>query len=102
MTPDRITHRAYVEAGIMPLDEYVREYSKPDGEELSEEKTIMKLYYLDTMMGCGIRSAESLEQARANGLREVGTHNFKSVREVTDQEIAAVRAMGGYIPKARS
>lgn len=58
----------------------------------------MSLYYLDTHMGCGIRRAKNIEEARRNGLIEVGTYNFRCVRKATPEDIANVRAMGGRVP----
>jgi len=57
-----------------------------------------KLYYVETDCGCGIRTAESIEQATRDAVRECGTDNFKRVQEATEENVEWVRAMGGYIP----
>lgn len=59
----------------------------------------MPYYYVETMQGCGIRSATNIQQARKSALAESGTSNFKSIRKATKSDVEWVRAMGGYIPE---
>lgn len=59
----------------------------------------MGLYYVETGCGCGLREASSIEQAKRAALREVGTMNgVEAVRLATGDDIAWVRAMGGFVP----
>ena len=60
----------------------------------------MSLFWIDTDVGCGIRSAANIEEARENAKRECGTAFFRSVRAATREDISHVGAMGGYIPNA--
>lgn len=63
------------------------------------------LYYFESDSGCGIRSLSKLSQqaARAELLKEVGTFNgLRVFRKATDDDIAWVKAMGGYIPEEQS
>lgn len=62
-----------------------------------------KLYYASTGCGAYIRLAEDEDDAYEKVLREVGTANgVNYVREATEQDIAWVREMGGYVPKLPS
>lgn len=62
-----------------------------------------KLYYASTGCGACIRLAEDEDDAYEKVLREVGTANgVNDVREATEQDIAWVRGMGGYVPKLPS
>jgi len=63
----------------------------------------MALYYAETGMGCCIREATSLQNAKNIILREVGTYNgVKIVREASEADIGWVKGMGGYVPKIPS
>ena len=58
----------------------------------------MPKYYFESEMGCGIRIAKSLLDARRKILREVGSYNWKgseSVRLATEKDVDWVAAMGG-------
>jgi len=60
----------------------------------------MSLYYAETGLGCCIREATSLKNARNIILREVGTYNGpKIVRKASKDDINWVNSMGGYVPK---
>lgn len=61
----------------------------------------MKLFYVDTDYGCGIRAAKNIAQARKDALEENGTRNFKSVRPATKQDVSDVKAMGGWVPEGK-
>lgn len=56
------------------------------------------LYYVEQSLGCGLRAAYSLQQARAEAIREIGTDNFERCMKATSEQIAWVRSMGGYVP----
>lgn len=58
----------------------------------------MKIYYADTDRGCALRTAETLTAARRQINREVGSDNVGAVRPATENDIAWVRGMGGYVP----
>jgi hypothetical protein len=58
----------------------------------------MKIYYAETDRGCALRTAETLDKARAQFKREVGEDNVRTVREATEKDIDWVRGMGGYVP----
>lgn len=59
-----------------------------------------RLYYFETSIGAGLRLAYSAEQARYQLRKEVGTMTgIGLVRKATEQDIAWVQAMGGYIPE---
>jgi hypothetical protein len=58
-----------------------------------------KLYYVESEKGCGIRSAETKDEAYKDELRSVGTYSGVRVcREATEEDIGWVRAMRGHIP----
>lgn len=59
----------------------------------------MKLFYIETNRGCGLRRAHRLSSARKMAEREVGISNVREVREATERDIAWVRGMGGYVPQ---
>lgn len=62
----------------------------------------MPIYYVEAYGGnCGLRFAKNIQQAQADALREVGTDNFKSVTVATKDQIARVKAMGGFVPEER-
>lgn len=58
----------------------------------------MAYFYVDTDMGCTIREAADIDQARKDAVREVGTMFFRSVREANDKDISHVGSMGGRLP----
>jgi len=59
----------------------------------------MNYYYAVTRLGCGVRKAANLEAAYQVFLREAGTCSGVSCLHLaTDEEIAWVRAMGGFVP----
>jgi hypothetical protein len=59
----------------------------------------MALYYINTGLGCGLRRAANIQQARADALREVGTYaGVKECRLATPEDISHVTRMGGYVP----
>lgn len=59
----------------------------------------MRLYYFDSALGCGIREASSLEDAKERVIREVGAGQYRYCKEATKDEIDHVKAMGGYVPE---
>lgn len=62
----------------------------------------MKLFYVSTDSGCGIRKSKDLDHAIREARREVGTLHFKGVREATEKDVKWVRSMGGRIPGDKS
>ena len=62
----------------------------------------MPNYYVETSMGCGIREARSLRSAEVTARREAGTYNEPRVRLATEADIAWVKAMGGWVPEAKT
>lgn len=58
----------------------------------------MTLYYIETDLGCGIREAKNLQQAKSHMRIEAG-ELVNIVRLATRDEIEWVQAMGGYFPK---
>jgi hypothetical protein len=61
----------------------------------------MKLFYVDTDYGCGIRAAKNIAQAKKEALIENGTRNLKSVRPATKEDVSSVKAMGGWVPEGK-
>lgn len=63
-------------------------------------KADSKIYYFETPFGnCGLRQANSYDEARKSILAEVGTYQGVSVvKEATTEEIGWVTAMQGYVP----
>lgn len=60
----------------------------------------LKLYYVDTGRGCGLKAGMTERGVRSSALREVGTAvGVKLVRLATDADIAWVRGMGGVVPR---
>lgn len=58
-----------------------------------------KLYYVQTGLGCGIRSGISKEQVYKDELASAGSYNgVQEVRKATKGDISWVESMGGYIP----
>lgn len=69
---------------------------------MGSEKTTQRkktLYYFESDMGCGLRVASNINQAKNEVLREVGTANYKTVVRATPTHIGWVRAMGGNVPE---
>ena len=59
----------------------------------------MSLYYVQTTYGtCCIVSAKNERDARGVIADEIGKNNISLVRGATKDDIAEVKAMGGYIP----
>ena len=58
----------------------------------------MPLYYVENDQGCGIRQAESLEQAWKDLVKAEGTNHAKLARLATKEDIDDVKSSGGYIP----
>ena len=58
----------------------------------------MKIYYARTDRGCGLRAAESLNDARAQFYNECGFNNVIEVHEATEEDIQWIKGMGGYVP----
>lgn len=58
----------------------------------------MKIYFGETDKGVGLRTAETIAGAREQFNRECGSDNVRTVRVATEQDVAWVRGMGGYIP----
>lgn len=58
----------------------------------------MAIYYVETDRGCGLREASSWRSAWAELRRTEGTNHAKGVRKATAEDIANVKAMGGYVP----
>lgn len=61
----------------------------------------MPMYYVETDLGCGIRQVKSLKNAWKILLQEEGSDHTQDVRLATKEDIAGVRAMGGYIPEEK-
>ena len=60
------------------------------------------IVYFESGLGCGVRESKSLEQAKREILREVGTdEGVTLVQKATDENIDWVRAMGGFVPKSK-
>ena len=60
----------------------------------------MTLYYHEGALGCGLISARSLPSAKKKARDMIGTYNgTPHVRRATDDDVARVRAMGGYVPE---
>lgn len=61
---------------------------------------VEKLYYVEINGSfCGIQAAASLRAARSDAVDEWGRDHQIEIRLATDDDIAAVRAMGGYVPE---
>lgn len=59
------------------------------------------IYYAEHSYGCGLTEAESVEEARALTVEEVGTlATVGVVREATETDISWVEGMGGWVPQA--
>ena len=59
----------------------------------------MNRYFFECDLGCGIRLAKSLRLAQHAVDIEVGeTNNAHHVREATEEDVAHVKAMGGFVP----
>lgn len=59
-----------------------------------------KLYYVETEVGCGIKKAETATKAKKQVIKELGSLiEIQVVREATEEDIAWVTGMGGYVPK---
>ncbi len=59
-----------------------------------------KLFYVETEIGCGIRTGTDEDEVYDEEVESIGTyHSVRLVREATKKDIAWVRTMGGYIPK---
>lgn len=58
----------------------------------------LTMYYFETHIGCGLHSANNLQQAQNEIRQEVGYAVFKSVHKATEEEISWVKAMNGYVP----
>ena len=59
----------------------------------------MELFYFESDLGCGIRTAADEYVAWDEIEREVGSDNLRRVRPATEHDISWVRGMGGYVPK---
>ena len=58
-----------------------------------------KLFYVETGIGCCLRTGRTAHSVRNKVLREVGTYNgVRLVREAEDSDIKDVRSMNGYMP----
>jgi hypothetical protein len=59
----------------------------------------MKLFYIETGHGCGLRRGRTLKSVHRTALREAGAYaGVQRVRVATAKDIAWVTAMGGYTP----
>jgi len=59
----------------------------------------MRLYYVTISGGlCGLVSAKSVTQARAQALREHGYSNVYDVRRATEGDVNWIATMGGRVP----
>jgi hypothetical protein len=59
-----------------------------------------KLFYIDTLQGCGIRVGSDEQSVRDAITRSSGTDNrIRDVREATEADISWVKGMGGYVPE---
>jgi hypothetical protein len=56
------------------------------------------IFVVEVDWGMGLKAARTLASARAQALRENGTHHPRGVRKATADDIAHVRAMGGHVP----
>lgn len=62
----------------------------------------MKLWYVETGLGCGIREGNTEAVVRRRELECVGTYaGVDEVRLATEEDIANVRSMGGYVPEQK-
>lgn len=60
------------------------------------------LYQVDLCGGyCCIITAQNIQQAYNQALRENGTRNLAGVHRATEEEVASARAMGAFIPDGR-
>jgi hypothetical protein len=63
-------------------------------------RRVRQLYYVESGMGCGIRTGLSAETVERVELMKVGTyHGVSVVRLATDDDIHNVKSMGGFIPE---
>ncbi len=58
----------------------------------------MKIYHAETDRGVGLRTAENIADAREQFNRECGSDNVRRVRVATEEDIAWVKGLGGYVP----
>lgn len=60
----------------------------------------IKLFYVETGRGCGLKKGKTAESVRRVTLSEVGSiDGVRLVREATERDIAWVRGMGGHVPQ---
>jgi len=63
-------------------------------------RRVRQLYYVETGLGCGIRTGLSADDVRRDELRSAGTYNGVGVvRVASSDDISNVRGMGGFIPE---
>ncbi len=61
----------------------------------------MEIFYAETGIGCCIREAPTLEDARSIILTEVGLYNgIRKLRKATEADIDYVFRKGGQIPRS--
>lgn len=58
----------------------------------------MKLYYVSTDRGCGLRAAKDARGAKRSAANDAGVNNVREVRLATAKDVAWVSGMGGYVP----
>ena len=59
------------------------------------------LFYVESVNGCAIHSERTITKAREIAIHDVGFDNFKSIRLATENDVAWVSAMGGYVPDGK-
>jgi hypothetical protein len=57
------------------------------------------LYLHESDFGVGLIAAQSIQQARAEAIRDCGTSFFRGVRKATAEDVAWIRTMGGRVPR---
>lgn len=60
------------------------------------------IYYHQSELGCGLGEARDMRSAERAVRRDLGDHHASAgflVRKATDDDIAWVSAMRGYVPK---
>ena len=62
----------------------------------------MPYYYFSCNIGCGIREAANIKQARSEMVKEIGSYQLESgtnvCRMAAKNDIEWVRGMGGWLP----
>lgn len=61
------------------------------------------IYYHNSELGCGLGEARDLRTAESKVRNEIGSYHASAgftVRKATKEDIAWVKAMGGYVPES--